>query len=82
MILVAQVRAARGLLDWNQTRLAEATGLALSTIKRMEGSEGILRGNSENVWKVQKALEAAGIRFIDEDDGGGSGVRLKDRMAD
>ena len=82
MIFVAQVRAARGLLDWNQTRLAEATDLALSTIKRMEGSEGILRGNSENVWKVQKALEAAGIKFIDEDDGGGPGVRLEIRMAD
>ncbi len=76
MIESAQFKAARGLLGWSQTRLAEASGLAFSTIKRMEGSEGLVRGHAENVWRVQAALEDAGIIFIDEN-GGGAGVRLK-----
>ncbi len=78
MIIPAQFRAARGLLGWSQTKLAEASGLAISTIKRMEGSEGVVRGHAENVWRVQAALEEAGIIFIDEFCGG-AGVRLKAR---
>ncbi len=80
MITVAQLRAARGLVGWTQTRLAEASGLALSTIKRMEGSDGPLRGNAGNVWKVQQALEDAGVIFIDADEEG-PGVRLKANRA-
>ncbi len=76
MIIPTQFRAARGLLGWSQAKLAEASGLALSTIKRMEGSEGVVRGHAENVWRVQAALEDAGIIFIDEN-GGVAGVRLK-----
>ncbi len=78
MIIPAQFRAARGLLGWSQTKLAEASGLAFSTIKRMEGSEGLVRGHAENVWRVQAALEEAGNIFIDKN-GGGAGVRLKAR---
>ncbi len=78
MIRVAQLRAARALLGWNQTRVANATGLALSTIKRMESSEDPLRSSAENVWKVQQALEDAGVIFIDADnEGDGPGVRLR-----
>ncbi len=76
MITVAQLRAARGLVGWTQTRLAEASGLALSTIKRMEASEDLLRGTAENVWKVEQALENAGVAFIDEGNELGPGVRL------
>ncbi len=79
MIIPAQFRAARGLLGWSQAKLAEASGLAISTIKRMEGSEGLVRGHAENVWKVQGALEDAGIIFIDEN-GGGPGVRLRKKV--
>ena len=79
MITMGQLRAARGLIGWNQTKLAEASGLALSTIKRMEGSEGLLRGTAENVWKVQRAFENAGVVFIDQN-GGGPGVRLKEPL--
>jgi transcriptional regulator with XRE-family HTH domain len=73
----AQLRAARGLLGWSQNELAEAARVGLSTIRRMEASDGSLRGTAENVWKVQKALEEAGVIFIDEDDLG-PGVRLRD----
>ena len=76
MLYVSQLLAARGLLRWNQTDLAAASGLALSTIKRMESNDGPVRGHSANVWKVKRAIEDAGIEFIDEN-GGGPGVRLK-----
>ena len=64
------------MLGWNQSRLAQASKLALSTIKRMERPGGLARGISENVMKVQRALENAGIIIIDEN-GGGLGVRLR-----
>ncbi len=76
MISAEQLKAARGLLGWNQSRLAQASNLALSTIKRMERPRGLARGISENVMNVQRALEDAGIIFIDEN-GGGPGVRLR-----
>ncbi len=77
MITVAQLRAARGLVGCSQARLAEASGLALSTIKRMEASEDLLRGTAQNVWKVEQALENAGVVFIDEGNELGPGVRLR-----
>ena len=75
MLLAKQLRAARVLIEWEQRHLANATGLAIGTIRRMEASDGPVRGNAGNVWKVQRALEDAGIIFIDEN-GGGAGVRL------
>ena len=45
----------------------------------MEGARGLPKTTAENVWKVQQALEDAGVVFIDEN-GGGPGVRLKDRI--
>ena len=77
MITVEQLRAARGLLGWTQNQLAEASTLAISTIRRMEGDRGPLRSSAENVLKVQQALEGAGVIFIDRNEEGGPGVRLK-----
>ncbi len=65
------------LRAWSQARLAEASDLALSTIKRMEASDGLLRGTAENVWKVEQVLENAGVAFIDESNELGPGVRLR-----
>ena len=76
----AQVRAARGLLGWSQSQLAETSGVGLSTIRRMEGSDGPLRGTAGNVWKVQQALEDASVIFIDADKEG-PGVRLRGDQA-
>ena len=79
MMIASQIRAARALISWEQTRLSKASGLAIGTIRRMESSDGYVRGIAENVWKVQRALEDAGIEFIDEN-GGGPGVRLKRKI--
>lgn len=71
-----QSRAARGLLDWSQTRLAEASNLSESTIRDFEKGRRIPTVN--NLAAVKIALEQAGVEFIPEN-GGGPGVRLRDR---
>ena len=80
MITAAQLRAARALLGIDQRQLAEASGLSLPTIQRMEGSEGVVRGNVDSLVKLVEALERAGIELIGEgasSSGGGRGVRLR-----
>jgi transcriptional regulator with XRE-family HTH domain len=78
MITGGQVRAARGLLGWSQAELAEKSRVGLSTVRRMEADLGPVRVQSDNLWKVQRTIEAAGIQFIDQHDGGGVGVRLRE----
>jgi len=78
MRFAAQLRAARGLVGWTQSELASISGVGISTVRRMESSEGRLRGTAENVWKIQTALEQAGVVFTDQKDERGPGVRLRD----
>ena len=80
MISAAQLKAARALLGMDQKTLAEASGLSLPTIQRMESSDGTIRGNVDSLMKLVAALDAAGIELIAEgtiSGGGGRGVRLK-----
>ena len=80
MISAAQLKAARALLRMDQKALAEASGLSLPTIQRMEASDGTIRGNVDSLMKLVSALAAAGIELISDDavsSGGGRGVRLK-----
>ena len=82
MITAAQLRAARALLGMDQRALAEASGLSLPTIQRMEASEELIRGNVESLMKLIAALDAGGVELINEgtvSDSGGRGVRLKAR---
>jgi DNA-binding XRE family transcriptional regulator len=57
----AQVRAARAWLNWNQDFLAKKAGVSKTTLNRFEQGLSVL--NSETSDRLQKALEAAGIRF-------------------
>jgi len=80
MITGAQMRAARALLGIDQRQLAQAAGLSLPTIQRMEASDGVVRGNVDSLMKLVDALAAQGIELIGEgaaSGGGGRGVRLK-----
>lgn len=82
MLTAAQMRAARALVGMEQRALAEASGVSLPTIQRMEASNGVVRGVIESLMKVMGALEAAGIEFINEGAtsvGDGRGVRLRNR---
>ena len=85
MITAAQLRAARALLGVDQRELAALSSLSLPTIQRMEGREGLIRGNVDSLMKLVNALDAAGIELIGDDkvsQGGGRGVRLKEPRAD
>ncbi|MFD2112728.1 helix-turn-helix domain-containing protein [Thiorhodococcus fuscus] len=80
MITASQIRAARALLGIDQRQLAEAAGLSLPTIQRMEASQGQVRGNVDSLVKLVDAFERAGLELIGEgavSSSGGRGVRLK-----
>jgi transcriptional regulator with XRE-family HTH domain len=74
---IEQLRAARALLGWSQTQLADRAGLSLPTVKRVEAESGP-RVSDAARYALQRALESGGIEFIDEN-GGGPGVRLRKR---
>lgn len=81
MVTAAQMRAARALLGIDQRRLAELADLSLTTIQRMEASDGTVRSNVESLMRVVDALARAGVELIADgapSSGGGRGVRLKD----
>ena len=80
MRFAAQIRAARALLGWSQTKLARSAGIGLATLQRIEQSDGIVKGNFATVLKIQRALEGAGISFT-EDTSGEIGVLLQKRRS-
>jgi hypothetical protein len=53
--------------------------VSLPTIKRLESKPGIMAAHVSTVVALRKALELAGVEFIDEN-GGGPGVRLRKRL--
>ena len=66
-----QSRAARGLLDWSQAELAARSNLSESTVREFEKGRRVPSIN--NLAAIRRALEAAGVEFID---GNQPGVRL------
>jgi predicted transcriptional regulator len=74
MLTPAQCRAARGLIDWSQSDLAQHAGVGIVTIRQLEADVHAPRRSTLDV--VRRALEAAGVEFIAEN-GGGPGVRLR-----
>lgn len=70
----AQVRAARGLINWTVRDLAEKAGVHRNTVTNIE--TGRYGGSPEAIAAIRQALENAGVEFIPEN-GGGAGVRLK-----
>ena len=68
------IRAARAMLRWEQRDLAEASGVSLPTIKRLEATPGVLAAHSSTVTALRRAFESARIEFTN---GSGPGVRLR-----
>ena len=79
MIDAAQIRAARALLDISQAQLSKLASVSATTIKRLEAASEV-RGAAETLWKLQTALEKAGVEFTPADEQKGPGVRLKKRI--
>jgi transcriptional regulator with XRE-family HTH domain len=61
-----QFRAARSMLGWEQSELAERANVSVKTIKRLEATSGPVEAHSE--WSVRKALELGGIEFVGDHD--------------
>lgn len=78
VLTIEQLRAARGLLGWSQSELAERARLSLPTVKRVESGRGPRVSDSARK-QLQHALESGGVVFIEEN-GGGPGVRLRKRQ--
>jgi len=76
MLTSAQIRAARSLVRWSAEDLAQRSSLSVATIRRAELADGETSMTVANDLAVRRALEAAGVDFIDEN-GGGPGVRLR-----
>ena len=64
IVITHQIRAARSLLGWEQFQLAVQAGVAISTIRRLEGLKGPIAANFETIEKIRRAFEKAGIKFI------------------
>jgi hypothetical protein len=72
----AQLRAGRALIRWSAEDLARASAVGLTTIRRAELTDSETSMTVANDLAVRRALESAGVEFIDEN-GGGAGVRLR-----
>jgi transcriptional regulator with XRE-family HTH domain len=77
MITSAQCRAARGLLDWTQQKLADRARVGIVTVRQVEA--GMSEPRKATLEVIRRALEAGGVEFIEEN-GGGPGVRLHKRL--
>jgi hypothetical protein len=75
----AQIRAARALIRWRAEDLARASGVGVATVRRAELTDKETSMTKPNDMAIRRALETAGIEFIDEN-GGGPGVRLRKRQ--
>jgi ribosome-binding protein aMBF1 (putative translation factor) len=75
----AQIRAARALVRWSAEDLARESAVGVTTIRRAELTESETSMTAANSLAVRRALETAGVEFIDEN-GGGPGVRLRERQ--
>lgn len=74
MITVEQIKAARGLLEWSQEDLADASILSRPAINNLE--RRVTNPHINTLERIQKSLEKAGIEFID------GGVRYRKHILD
>lgn len=70
MITARQSRAARALLGWTQETLADKARVSLTALKRLESESGLEVYESTRD-QVRRAFEAAGIVFLNSDQGVG-----------
>jgi transcriptional regulator with XRE-family HTH domain len=76
MLSTSQIRAARALVRWSAQDLADASGIAVSTIRRLELEDGVPAAHVRTLEALKAALERAGIEFIGSPTDG-PGVRLR-----
>ncbi len=78
-----QIRAARSLIGWKVSELAEASGVSIPTVQRMDATRGLVTGRHSTVIALKEALEAQDIQFLDTGEvAAGPGVALKSNRND
>ena len=70
-----QLKMARAAAGWGVRELAKKAGVTANTVTRIENGADAKQSTMD---RLQHALEAAGIEFIQEN-GGGPGVRVRKR---
>jgi len=78
MITPAQIRAARALLGWKQSKLAAAASVSEISIKNIE--RGATDARSSTLGKIEDAFAREGVEFLGPGQAshdGGTGVRFK-----
>lgn len=70
MITTAQIRGARGILNWSQGDLSERTDISATSIGSIEN--GLTQARTSTLELIQNAFEDAGIEFLPND-----GIRKK-----
>lgn len=70
MITTAQIRGARGILNWSQGDLSDRTDISATSIGSIEN--GLTQPRESTLAVIQKAFEDAGIEFLPND-----GIRKK-----
>jgi transcriptional regulator with XRE-family HTH domain len=75
MITIEQIRAARGLLDWSQEKLATEAGLSLRALNNLE--RGVVLPRVDTLAAIKSAFERADVEFLED-----NGVRLKTERLD
>lgn len=76
MITSAQIRAARGILNWSRKDLAEHSGVSFASMMRLESFKGVPASNFKTLESIKQAFEKAGVEFIGTPESG-AGVRWK-----
>jgi predicted transcriptional regulator len=74
LILPAQCRAARALVEMDQAELARRAVVPRHVVADFEN--GTVAPSANNLSAIRAALEATGVIFVDEN-GEGPGVRLR-----
>ena len=74
-ITTAQIRGARGLLDWSQAELSRRTGISTTSIGNIESGNTQARESTLQI--IRKAFEDGGIEFM-----GSDGVRKRNLIVE
>ena len=60
----AQIRAARGILNWSVRDLASRTGLSVGVVRRLEDTDGVSKNAVQPLNLIKDALSAGGVDFF------------------
>jgi transcriptional regulator with XRE-family HTH domain len=69
LITSGQIRAARSLIRWTGKELAKASGVAFSTLMRLETGEGVPAAQAKRHLKKQALNSLAHPKAVQEFDG-------------